>query len=112
MPRCHPVKDYHTVIPFQHKRSTKQAKHETKNKQKAKSCCSLLAYSGFRGYLKGESHSVFLGRGVVYSNRQTSGESASLPQYLGCNTVFDMRLRVTFLRRKTVSLQSNIEHRE
>jgi uncharacterized membrane protein len=23
------------VIPFQHKRSTKQAKHETKNKQKA-----------------------------------------------------------------------------
>ena len=46
------------------------------------------------------------------SNRQTSGESASLPQYLGCNTVFDMRLRVTFLRRKTVSLQSNIAHRE
>jgi hypothetical protein len=24
-----------SVIPFQHKRSTKQAKHETKNKQKA-----------------------------------------------------------------------------
>ena len=46
------------------------------------------------------------------ANRQTSGESASLPQYLGCNTVFDMRLRVTFLRRKTVSLQSNIAHRE
>jgi hypothetical protein len=46
------------------------------------------------------------------SNRQTLGESASLPQYLGCNTVFDMRLRVTFLRRKTVSLQSNIAHRE
>ena len=45
-------------------------------------------------------------------NRQTSGESASLPQYLGCNTVFDMRLRVTFLCRKTVSLQSNIAHRE
>ena len=45
-------------------------------------------------------------------NRQISGESASLPQYLGCNTVFDMRLRVTFLRRKTVSLQSNIAHRE
>ena len=45
-------------------------------------------------------------------NRQTSGESASLPQYLGCNTVIDMRLRVTFLRRKTVSLQSNIAHRE
>ena len=45
-------------------------------------------------------------------NRQTSGESASLPQYLGCNTVFDMRLRVTFLRWKTVSLQSNIAHRE
>ena len=45
-------------------------------------------------------------------NRQTSGESVSLPQYLGCNTVFDMRLRVTFLRRKTVSLQSNIAHRE
>jgi hypothetical protein len=45
-------------------------------------------------------------------NRQTSGESASLPQYLGCNTVFDMRLRVTFLRRKTVSLQLNIAHRE
>ena len=34
-PRCHPIQDYHTVIPFQHKRSTKQAKHETKNKQKA-----------------------------------------------------------------------------
>jgi hypothetical protein len=35
---------------------------------------------------------------------------------LGClfltGTVFDMRLRVTFLRRKTVSLQSNIAHRE
>ena len=39
----------------------------------------------------------------VFVNRQTSGESTSLPQYLGCNTVFDMRLRVTFLRRKTVS---------
>jgi hypothetical protein len=49
---------------------------------------------------------------VASSNRQTSGESASLPQYLGCNTVFDMRLRVTFLRRKTVSLQTNIAHRE
>jgi hypothetical protein len=47
-----------------------------------------------------------------YPNRQTSGESASLPQYLGCYTVFDMRLRVTFLRRKTVLLQSNIAHRE
>ena len=46
------------------------------------------------------------------TNRQTSGESASLHQYLGCNTVFDIRLRVTFLRRKTVSLQSNIAHRE
>jgi hypothetical protein len=45
-------------------------------------------------------------------NRQTLGESASLPQYLGCKTVFDMRLRVTFLRRTTVSLQSNIAHRE
>ena len=45
-------------------------------------------------------------------NRQTSGESPSVPQYLGCNTAFDMRLRVTFLRRKTVSLQSNIAHRE
>ena len=43
-------------------------------------------------------------------NRQTSSESASLPQC--CNTVFDMRLRVTFLRQKTVSLQSNIAHRE
>jgi hypothetical protein len=49
---------------------------------------------------------------LLAANRQTSGESASLPQYLGCNTVFDMRLRVTFLRRKTVSLQSNIAHRE
>ena len=49
---------------------------------------------------------------VTLYNRQTSGESASLPQYLGCITVFDMRLRVTFLRRKTVSLQSNIAHRE
>ena len=46
------------------------------------------------------------------TNRQTSGESASLPQYLVCNTVFDMRLRVTFLRRKTVSLQLNIAHLE
>jgi hypothetical protein len=36
------------------------------------------------------------------TNWQTSVESASLPQYLGCNTVFDMHLRVTFLRRKTV----------
>jgi hypothetical protein len=45
-------------------------------------------------------------------NRQTLGESASLPQYLGCNTVFDMRLRVTFLRRMTVSHHSNIAHRE
>jgi hypothetical protein len=43
-------------------------------------------------------------------NRQTAGDSASLPQY--CTTVFDMRLRVKFLRRKTVSLQSNIAHRE
>ena len=34
VPRCHPVQDYHTVIPFQHIRSTKQAKHETKNKEK------------------------------------------------------------------------------
>jgi hypothetical protein len=33
-PRCRPVQDYHTVIPFQHKHTTKQAKHETKNKQK------------------------------------------------------------------------------
>jgi hypothetical protein len=46
------------------------------------------------------------------TNRQTSGESASLPQSLGCNTVFDMRLRVTFLRQKTVSLQSNIAYHE
>jgi hypothetical protein len=46
------------------------------------------------------------------SKRQTSGESASLPQYFGCNMVFDMRLRVTFLRRKTESIQSNIAHRE
>jgi hypothetical protein len=49
---------------------------------------------------------------VLPLQSETSGESASLPQYLGCNTVFDMRLRVTFLRRKTVSLQSNIAHRE
>jgi hypothetical protein len=35
VPRCHSVQDYHTVIPFQHKRSTKQVEHETKNKQKA-----------------------------------------------------------------------------
>jgi hypothetical protein len=35
VPRCHPVQDYHTIIPLQHKRRTKQAKHETKNKQKA-----------------------------------------------------------------------------
>jgi hypothetical protein len=38
--------------------------------------------------------------------------SPLLPQYLDCNTVFDMRLRVTFLRRKTVPLQSNIAHGE
>ena len=49
---------------------------------------------------------------VTLYNRQTSSEFASLPQYLGCNTVFDMRLRVTCFRRKTVSLQSNIAHRE
>jgi hypothetical protein len=42
-------------------------------------------------------------------NRQTSGESASLQQYLGCNTVCDVRLRVTFLRRKTVPVTS-IKH--
>jgi len=44
-------------------------------------------------------------------NRQTSGESASLPQSLGCTTEFDMRLHFTFLRRKTISLQSNIAPR-
>jgi hypothetical protein len=38
---------------------------------------------------------------TVEFNRQTSGESASLPQYLGCNAVFDMRLRVTFLAIST-----------
>ena len=48
----------------------------------------------------------------AFSIGKPHGESASLPQYLGCNTVFDMRLRVTFLRRKTVSLQSNIAYRE
>ena len=55
---------------------------------------------------------ILLSSIIQATNRQTSGESASLPQYLGCNTVFDMRLRVTFIRRKTVSLQSNITHRE
>jgi hypothetical protein len=49
---------------------------------------------------------------IIGSTHVNSGESASLPQYLGCNTVFDMRLRVTFLHWKTVSLQSNIAHRE
>ena len=34
--------------------------------------------------------SIFSRPGQI-SNRQTSGESASLSQYLGCNTVFDMR---------------------
>ena len=55
---------------------------------------------------------VVMFHSLSIANRQTSGESASLPQYLGCNMVFDMRLRVTFLRRKTVSLQSNIAHCE
>jgi hypothetical protein len=47
------------------------------------------------------------------SSTVTIGKPRASPLlYLGCNTVFDMRLRVTFLRRKTVSLQSNIAHRE
>jgi hypothetical protein len=49
---------------------------------------------------------------VAIGNRQTSGESASLPQSLGCNTVFDMRLRVTFLRRKTVSKPTKITQKK
>jgi hypothetical protein len=34
VPRCHPVQDYHTIIPFQHKRSTKQAKQKATKIQK------------------------------------------------------------------------------
>jgi hypothetical protein len=51
---------------------------------------------------------------IVIESSFDPGEQlqAPLPQYLGCNTVFDMRLCVTFLRRKTVSLQSSIAHRE
>ena len=68
----------------------------------------------------------------TYNNKQTTGrrqlnqidnevepnieEQADLLRleqtWVGSNTVFDMRLRVTFLRRKTVSFQSNIAHRE
>jgi hypothetical protein len=60
-----------------------------------------------RGYWKGNENDR-----LVTIASEHFRESASLPQYLDCNTVFDMRLRVTFLRQKTVSLQSNIAHRE
>ena len=41
---------------------------------------------------------------VSMANRQTSGDSATLPQSLGCTTRFDMCLRATLIRRKlTVS---------
>ena len=70
---------------------------------------TFRVFTGFGHFQTSETS----GRNMtVEFNRQTSGEFASLPQYLGCNAVFDMRLRVTFLRRKTVSLQSNIAHRE
>jgi hypothetical protein len=49
-------------------------------------------------------------KGKVGQQSANLGWVASLPQYLVCNTVFDMRLRVKFFRRKTVSLQSNIAH--
>ena len=53
-PRCHPVQDNHTVIPFQHKRSTKQAKHEIKNKQKATKIQKLkhLILTKFKIFIK------------------------------------------------------------
>jgi hypothetical protein len=55
-------------------------------------------------------------RDLKLFNRQTSGESASLPQYLGCNTVFDMRLRyklrvVTFGTERRRSLGNVCKHR-
>jgi hypothetical protein len=53
-------------------------------------------------FFKANSSIVAILELIRGTHRQTSGESASLPQYLGCNTVFDMRLRVTFLRRMRV----------
>jgi hypothetical protein len=55
-------------------------------------------------------------RDLKLFNRQTSGESASLPQYLGCNTVFDMRLRyklrvVTFGTKRRRNLGNVCKHR-
>jgi hypothetical protein len=41
-----------------------------------------------------------------HGNRQTSIESASLPQYLGCNTVFDMRL----LHQRPIFFKANSIH--
>ena len=45
---------------------------------------------------------------MMEGNRQTSAESASLPQDLGCNTLFDMRLRVIFLRRRPYNFNQTL----
>jgi hypothetical protein len=53
---------------------------------------------------------------TVKFNRQTSGESTSLPQYLGCNAVFDMRLRVSqcrlipYLHQRPIFFKANSIH--
>jgi hypothetical protein len=57
VPRCHPVQDYHTVIPFQHKHSTKQAKHSTKQakhetKNKQKPTCGIAYQTTFYKYFR------------------------------------------------------------
>jgi hypothetical protein len=67
----------------------------------------LLHWSQLQARWKGDNQrwaKRFYEREKYSSNRQTPGESASLPQYLGCNTVFDMCLRVTFLRRNNNAL--------
>jgi hypothetical protein len=51
---------------------------------------------------------------IQSSSRQTSGESASLPQYLGCNKVFDTRHisssedRVTSIKHCTPRISSKM----
>jgi hypothetical protein len=58
-------------------------------------------------------HAVFLSLVATSADSVPSSYLVRITiAYLGCNTVFDMRLRITFPRRKTVSLQSSIAHRE
>ena len=44
--------------------------------------------------------------GIEMLNQQTSGESASLPQYLCCNTVFDMRLHISSPEDRITSIKN------